>query len=74
MSTMMELKKQEKSALSAFSNFSIEEMKAAMKYGDVDVIQPCYSLLWRYDEELVRSSVRRTMSSSSPTAPWPRGF
>ena len=30
------------------SNFSLEELNEAQKYGVVDVIQPCYSLLWRY--------------------------
>ena len=45
-----------------------------MKYGDVDVIQPCYSLLWRYDEELVKDSVRRTMSSSSPYSTLAQGL
>ncbi len=56
METMMELKKAGKIRAVGLSNFSLEEMKAAMKYGQVDVIQPCYSLLWRYDEELLRFS------------------
>jgi myo-inositol catabolism protein IolS len=30
------------------SNFTLEQMKTAMACGQVDVIQPCYSLLWRY--------------------------
>ena len=30
------------------SNFSLAEMKKAMEYGRIDVIQPCYNLLWRY--------------------------
>ena len=62
MSTMMELKKAGKIRAIGLSNFSIEEMKAAMKYGEVDVIQPCYSLLWRYDEELVKFSAENNVS------------
>ena len=30
------------------SNFSLDQLKEARKYGQVDVIQPCYNLLWRY--------------------------
>ena len=56
METMTELKKAGKIRAIGLSNFSLEEMKAAMKYGQVDVIQPCYSLLWRYDEELLKFS------------------
>ena len=37
----------------------------------MDVIQPCYSLLWRYDEELLRFS-RENDIAVIPTAPWPR--
>lgn len=48
METMTELKKSGKIRAIGLSNFSLEEMKAAMKYGQVDVIQPCYSLLWRF--------------------------
>lgn len=54
METLNELKKAGKIRAAGLSNFSIEEMKEAMKYGQVDVVQPCYSLLWRYDEELIR--------------------
>lgn len=30
------------------SNFSLEQLKEAQRFGEIDVIQPCYSLLWRY--------------------------
>lgn len=32
------------------SNFSLEQLEEARRYGTVDVIQPCYNLLWRYAE------------------------
>ena len=59
---MEEFYKEGKIRAIGLSNFSIEEMKAAMKYGDVDVIQPCYSLLWRYDEDLVKFSAENNVS------------
>lgn len=62
MSTLAELKKAGKIRAIGLSNFSLEEMKAAMQYGQVDVIQPCYSLLWRYDEELLRFSRENQIS------------
>ena len=32
------------------SNFTKEMLEEARKYGQIDVVQPCYNLLWRYDE------------------------
>ena len=62
METMEELKKAGKIRAIGLSNFSLEEMKAAMKFGQVDVIQPCYSLLWRYDEALLEFSRNQGIS------------
>ena len=59
---MEELKKAGKIRAIGLSNFSLEEMKAAMKFGQVDVIQPCYSLLWRYDEALLEFSRKQEIS------------
>ena len=60
--TMEELKKAGKIRAIGLSNFSLEEMKAAMRFGQVDVIQPCYSLLWRYDEALLEFSRKQEIS------------
>ena len=62
METMEELKKAGKIRAIGLSNFSLEEMKAAMRFGQVDVIQPCYSLLWRYDEALLEFSRKQEIS------------
>lgn len=62
METMEELKKAGKIRAIGLSNFSLEEMKAAMRFGQVDVIQPCYSLLWRYDEALLEFSRKQGIS------------
>lgn len=42
------LKEQGKIRAIGLSNFSLRQMKEAMKYAQIDIIQPCYSLLWRY--------------------------
>lgn len=47
MEEMMKLKDSGKIRCIGLSNFSLSQMKEAIKYGDVDVIQPCYSLVWR---------------------------
>lgn len=33
------------------SNYTLQHLKRAQKYARVDVIQPCYSLFWRYQLE-----------------------
>jgi myo-inositol catabolism protein IolS len=48
MENIMHLKEEGMIRAIGISNFSLAEMKAAMAAGQVDVIQPCYSLLWRY--------------------------
>jgi len=51
MSAMLELKKQGKIREIGLSNFSRKQMEEALKIGRFEVIQPCYSLLWRFIEE-----------------------
>lgn len=48
MQEMMRFKKEGKIRAIGVSNFSLAQMKEALQYGDIDVIQPCYSLLWRF--------------------------
>ena len=36
------------------SNFTLDMLKEACQYGQIDVVQPCYNLLWRYiDRDLL---------------------
>jgi len=36
------------------SNFTLEMLQEARQYGQIDVVQPCYNLLWRYiDRDLL---------------------
>lgn len=51
MGALEDLKKEGKIRAVGVSNFSVEQVGEAMKFGRVDVVQPCYSLLWRYIEE-----------------------
>ena len=43
-----EMKKLGKIRAIGVSNFSLEELKEAQKYAQIDVVQPCYNMLWRY--------------------------
>ena len=45
---MMKLKEEGKIRSIGASNFSLKQLKEAMKFGKIDVIQPCYSLVWRF--------------------------
>lgn len=47
MEEMMKLKERGKVRCIGISNFNLIQMKEAMLYGEIDVIQPCYSLIWR---------------------------
>lgn len=47
MEEMMKLKTDGKIRSIGISNFNLEQMKEAREYGEIDVIQPCYSLVWR---------------------------
>lgn len=48
MEQLNKLRDQGKIRAVGLSNFSLKQMKEAMSYGKIDIIQPCYSLLWRY--------------------------
>ena len=47
--TILALNLEEKDSIGV-SNFNLAELKAACKLGQVDIIQNCYSLLWRWME------------------------
>ena len=51
MEAMLLLKKQGKILEIGVSNFNKEQMKEALKLGRFEVMQPCYSLLWRFVEK-----------------------
>ncbi|MDO4334024.1 MAG: aldo/keto reductase [Eubacteriales bacterium] len=54
MENMNVLKEKGKIRSIGVSNFTLEMLTEARKYGEVDVIQPCYNLLWRYiDRDLL---------------------
>jgi len=45
--TLMELKEEGKIRAIGLSNFSVNQMETALSFGVIDVLQHCYSLLWR---------------------------
>lgn len=47
METLIKLKDEGKIRAIGVSNFSLEQLQEAVTYGQVDVVQQCYSLLWR---------------------------
>lgn len=51
MERIMALKERGKIRSVGVSNFSLPQLEEARRYGTVDVIQPCYNLLWRYAEK-----------------------
>lgn len=48
MEEMMKLKKAGKIRSIGVSNFNLKQLQEITQYGDIDVIQPCYNLLWRF--------------------------
>ena len=59
MTELMRLKGEGKIGAVGVSNFSLEQMKEALEYGQIDVIQPCYSLLWRFiDRDILAFCVK----------------
>jgi len=54
MDAMNTLKEQGKIRAIGLSNFSLEQTKEAARFGIIDVIQPCYSLVWRFiDDDII---------------------
>ena len=50
MGELMKLKSEGKIRRIGLSNFSKAQIIEAEQYGEVDVLQPCWSLLWRYQD------------------------
>lgn len=53
MGAMMKLKAQGKIRHIGLSNFSVEQMKECMKYGDVEVVQPPFSMIDQREKEVL---------------------
>ncbi|MFA5446790.1 MAG: aldo/keto reductase [Sphaerochaeta sp.] len=47
METLMQLKEEGKIRAIGLSNFSLSQLQSACQYGEVSILQQCYSLLWR---------------------------
>ncbi|MCD6519598.1 MAG: aldo/keto reductase [Anaerolineae bacterium] len=51
METLEQLRREGRIRAIGVSNFTVEMIKMALKYGQVDVVQPPYNLIWRFIEE-----------------------
>ena len=51
MEELNKLKEEGKIRAIGVSNYTLEHIRRAMQYARVDVLQPCYSLFWRYQLE-----------------------
>ena len=65
MDTLNELKKEGKILHVGVSNFSIEQIEEAGKYGLIEAIQPQYSMVFTQQEELIRWAYSKGMACMS---------
>lgn len=68
------LKQQGKIRAIGLSNFSLTQMKEAMQYAQIDIIQPCYSLLWRYADKKILPFCEQNGISVIPYSPLAQGL
>lgn len=63
MTELMRLKEEGKIGAIGVSNFSLGQMVEAQQYGKIDIIQPCYSLLWRFiDKDILPYCIENHIS------------
>lgn len=74
MTELMRLKGEGKIGAIGVSNFSLRQMEEAMQFGDIDVIQPCYSLLWRFIDRDILPFVIRNKIAVIPYSPLGQGI
>lgn len=65
MRAMMDLKKAGKIGHIGVSNYSVEQIREAQRYGEVEVIQPPYSMVNRSQEDLARWCAQREIGVMS---------
>lgn len=53
MEALNKLREQGKIRAVGVSNFSLKQLDEARRYGDVDINQPCYNLLWRFIDKKI---------------------
>ena len=68
------LKEQGKIRAIGLSNFSLKQTREAMRYAKIDIVQPCYSLLWRYADKLLLPFCREQNISVIPYSPLAQGL
>lgn len=74
MTELMRLKEEGKIGAIGVSNFSLRQMEEALRFGDIDVIQPCYSLLWRFIDKDILPFVIKNKIAVIPYSPLGQGI
>ena len=74
MEELMRLKEEKKIRSIGVSNFNFVQFKEAQKYGDIDVIQPCYSLVWRFIDGPEFKYYKRNNIAIVPYSPLAQGI
>lgn len=74
MTELMRLKEEGRIGAVGVSNFSLKQMEEAMRYGRIDVIQPCYSLLWRFIDADILPFVIKNQIAVIPYSPLGQGI
>lgn len=69
-----QLKKEGKIRSIGLSNFSLEQMKEAQRYAQIDLIQPCYSLAWRFIDQDVLPYCHKENIGVIPYSPIAQGL
>lgn len=68
------LRRQGKIRAVGVSNFSLKQLKEALKYGEIDVNQPCYNLLWRFIDAKILPYCRERGISTVPYSSLAQGL
>lgn len=68
------LKQQGKIRAIGVSNFSLKQLKEAREYGEIDVIQPCYNLLWRFIDKNILGYCRDNNIAVTPYSALAQGL
>ncbi len=71
---MNRLKEEGKIRAIGLSNFSLAQMKEAMQFAQIDIIQPCYSLVWRFIDADVLPFCREHDIGVIPYSPIAQGL
>lgn len=74
MEALEKLRSQGKLRAIGVSNFSLKQLEEARQYGEIDINQPCYNLLWRYIDKKIKPYCIRNDISIIPYSSLAQGL